>query len=122
MGAIKLVCANAKGGVAKTTTSSNLAGILANDMGFKVLCIDADSQANLSIALGIDVSKTDRSLMDIFTGGGAAYDCIVKAFPNIDIIPASMLLDVEPIAAAAGEDVRQFSFHRARRLEPGHQA
>ena len=72
MGVIKLVCANAKGGVAKTTTSSNLAGILANDMGFKVLCIDADSQANLSIALGIDVGKTKKSLMDIFTGNGSA--------------------------------------------------
>jgi flavin reductase (DIM6/NTAB) family NADH-FMN oxidoreductase RutF len=29
---------------------------------------------------------------------------------------------LEPIEAAAGEDVRQFPFHRAKRFEPGHEA
>ena len=29
---------------------------------------------------------------------------------------------VEPVEAAAGADVRQFPFHRAKRFEPGHEA
>lgn len=114
MGAIKLVCANAKGGVGKTTTSSNLAGILANNMGFKVLCIDADSQANLSIALGIDVGKTKNSLMDIFTGNCNARDCVVKAFPNIDIIPATMLLDDVLTAPAVTTKKRPWLIMKSR--------
>ena len=45
--------ANQKGGVAKTTTTLNLAVAFA-EKGNRVLCIDMDPQGNLTMSQGID--------------------------------------------------------------------
>ena len=50
-----------KGGVAKTTTIKNLAiGLAAR--GKKVLAIDLDPSANLTTALGIHVTKEQKTI------------------------------------------------------------
>ena len=44
---------NQKGGVAKTTTTLNLAAAFV-ERGMRVLCVDLDPQANLTMSQGID--------------------------------------------------------------------
>lgn len=59
--------ANQKGGVGKTTTVVNIAAAIA-EKEKKVLCIDADPQANLSDYLGYDFNTSRRTLLHILKG------------------------------------------------------
>ncbi len=56
--------ANEKGGVAKTTTTLSLCGALV-EVGYRVLAIDLDPQANLSLSLGQEDARNNYSLVDI---------------------------------------------------------
>lgn len=61
----KIVIANNKGGVAKTTTVYNLASYFAKK-GKKVLVIDCDPQGNLTDALGVDPNDVEYTIFDAF--------------------------------------------------------
>jgi Mrp family chromosome partitioning ATPase len=56
--------ANQKGGVAKTTSTLNLAVAFA-DSGHRVLCVDLDPQGNLTMSQGIDPDKVEKSMFDV---------------------------------------------------------
>jgi chromosome partitioning protein len=56
--------ANQKGGVAKTTTTLNLAAAFA-ETGNRVLCVDMDPQGNLTMSQGIDPDTLDLSMYDV---------------------------------------------------------
>ena len=79
---IKLVIANQKGGVAKTTTSLSVARAFA-ERGLKVLLIDTDSQGSLATALGL---KVTNSLYHFLISNYRFKDCILPAHPNIDVL------------------------------------
>ncbi|MCB0866750.1 MAG: ParA family protein [Solirubrobacterales bacterium] len=67
--------ANQKGGVAKTTTTLNLAVALA-ESGHRVLCVDLDPQGNLTMSQGIDPDTVEKSL----------YHVLVERIPIKEII------------------------------------
>ena len=56
--------ANQKGGVAKTTTTLNLAAAFA-ESGHRVLCVDMDPQGNLTMSQGIDPDTLELSMYDV---------------------------------------------------------
>jgi chromosome partitioning protein len=63
-GAKVIAFANQKGGVAKTTTTLNLAVAFA-ERGARVICVDMDPQGNLTMSQGIDPDGVTESMYDV---------------------------------------------------------
>jgi chromosome partitioning protein len=87
--------ANQKGGVAKTTTTLNLAAAFAEE-GHRVLCIDMDPQGNLTMSQGIDPETLERSMFDVLVHDVPIREIIVKC--EIDVAVASIDLAGAEIA------------------------
>lgn len=85
-----IALANQKGGVGKTTTSMNLAASLAT-LEKRVLLIDADSQANASSGLGVDLSKVDCSIYECLINGNDVHEAIYTTdIGRLDIVPSNI--------------------------------
>lgn len=79
---------NLKGGVGKTTISTNVAYALSESWGARVLFIDNDKQGNASSWFN---ANTDGTLANIFLDGVSALDVIQQTrYPHIDIIASDM--------------------------------
>ena len=59
-----LAFANQKGGVAKTTSTLNLAVAL-SEQGYRVLIVDMDPQGNLTMSQGFNPDQIERSMFDV---------------------------------------------------------
>ena len=79
--------ANQKGGVAKTTTTLNLACAFA-EKGHRVLCVDMDPQGNLTMSQGIDPDVVETSMYDVLVHRTSIREVIRK--PEIDIACSSI--------------------------------
>jgi len=85
----KIAIVGFKGGIGKTTTCVNLGAGLVH-RGHRVLLIDTDTQANVSLALG--VNKYEKSLADVLNRQVKAEECVLTARKNLDLLPSSIAL------------------------------
>ena len=102
-----LAFANQKGGVAKTTSTLNLAVALSEE-GSKVLIVDMDPQGNLTMSQGFNPDQIDRSMFDV----------LVHRLPIDQVIQhAEVDLAVSSIDLAGAELALSSMIGRERALE-----
>jgi chromosome partitioning protein len=99
--------ANQKGGVAKTTTTINLA-VAFREEGFRVLAVDLDPQGNLTMSQGMNPDKLDRSMFDV----------LVRSLPIAEVIHRTEVdLAVSSIDLAGAELALSSMIGRERVLQ-----
>jgi chromosome partitioning protein len=88
-----ITIANQKGGVAKTTTVASVCGALAA-RGLRVLAVDLDSQADLTLALGAAPGNLHGSMVDVLLDGTSLKSIIVEtAVPGLHLAPSTSEMD-----------------------------
>lgn len=87
-----LTFANQKGGVAKTTSTFNVGAALAK-RGNRVLMIDLDPQASLTIYAGLEPYEQEQTIVDVMKRQNMdARAAIVNIRENLDIITSRIEL------------------------------
>ncbi len=116
-----ITIANNKGGVGKTMQAYQLSTHLANE-GNKVLVIDLDSQANLSMTLGVDVRRT--LIPEWLIGDIDADDVIAPSegkhefYKNLDVIASSRhLANLAKLLILSEAEVRKTAGRKERLLK-----
>jgi len=112
--------ANEKGGVAKTTTTISLGAAL-NEAGQRVLLIDLDAQANLSLALGVEPGKSPRSVANVLLESASLSSAVLETgIPGLDLIASNAEMGMSerflPLRSNYEETIRKMIHSEAAAL------
>jgi chromosome partitioning protein len=88
-----IAMSNEKGGVAKTTSTLSLGAALA-EMNQRILLVDLDPQANLSLALGLECGEAEITSANILVENAVLRAAVHKTdVTNLDIIPSNARIE-----------------------------
>jgi chromosome partitioning protein len=82
--------ANQKGGVAKTTSTICLGGLLQESSS--CLAVDLDAQGNLTIGLGVEIADGQLSTYNVITEQAEVLDAVVSTKSGLHLLPADISL------------------------------
>ena len=88
-----IAMSNEKGGVAKTTSTLSLGAALA-ELDHRVLLIDLDPQANLSLALGLETGEVEMTSASILIDNISLKSAIRRTdVNNLDLVPCNSRIE-----------------------------
>jgi chromosome partitioning protein len=88
-----IAMSNEKGGVAKTTSTLSLGAALA-ELNHRVLLVDLDPQANLSLALGLESGEAEVTSANVLIENAALRTAICKTdVQNLDLVPSNARIE-----------------------------
>ncbi len=86
----KIAIINQKGGVGKTTSTANIGAALGK-AGKRVLLIDLDPQAHLSLHFGVEVEEEgQRSIYDVLTAKASIGNVSMQVDEHVTLVPADI--------------------------------
>ena len=101
-----------KGGTCKTSSAMNIGACLAKLHKKKVLLVDFDAQANLSIGLGLG-PDTEETIAQVLQGKTSLPNIIHSVGDNLAVVPANAYLDGIERSPELGND--PYAHERLRR-------
>lgn len=106
---------NQKGGVLKSSISSNLGAVFSR-LNKRVLLIDCDAQGNLSNTFGINPDVFDNTLYDVLLNDVNPQETIIPITDNLHLLPANDDLAFLSTDAASKEAPYMLLDHTVRKL------
>lgn len=88
---------NQKGGVAKTTSVFNIGVELAR-RGNKVLMVDFDAQASLTICANLEPYEQGKNIISVIRDGVSIRECIVSLRDKLDMVTSDIGLAAQEMA------------------------
>lgn len=85
----RLAIINQKGGVGKTTTAANLSAALAR-LGHRVLMIDLDPQAHLTLHYGVSTLDDEPSAYTVLADGQPIAEAVRRVDDRLSLLPAQI--------------------------------
>jgi len=84
-----IAISNEKGGVAKTTSTLSLGAALA-ELGHRILLIDLDPQANLTLALGYEPGEAVKTSANVLIEGASIQNAVhATDIERLDLVPCN---------------------------------